>query len=1118
MPRPTRLAARWQALPPGARFAAIALGYVATAEIGVRVATGGSAGGTLAFWAPSGLVLAVLLVAESRNAWLGVLAAAVVGDVAHWLLFDDVSHRTTPLFLAGGVVGWVAAAAGIRFVTDRPWLNRRRGVLALLGIGGVIGPAIGAVVVATGTVLADPEAGWFEAWRAWTLAEGLGVLTVAPLVLAWVAPDPWFRHRWVEGALASAAAGTTAVLVFRFADVPVVYLVLPALVWASLRVGPRGAAGIGAILTLVAAWLTQRGHGPFEAATGAPDALLLLQLYLGVNLGTALLLGAAAAERAAGEATRAERDRMRALLEALQDGLVETDLDGRVLDVNARFLEMVGLGRDEIVGRDGRYPFWPGGSPELVAATAAGLSIDEGARYEIELRRRGGERFPAAVSVSLVRTAGGEPVRMMSIVRDVTDQKRAEQELRASEERYRGVVEVQTDLICRYRPDTTITFVNEALTSFRGLAAEDIVGRRWESMVGERERGRVLAQLEDLGAGRDLVIENRLQDSRGRLRWFQWTVRAVLDAGRPVEYQAVGSDVTERKAAEEALRASEVLNRTVVEALDEGLAVCDDTGRLLRYNDSLLRILGLDAAEVHGAELAHLRLPVVHEDGTLFPPGAHPALVTLRTGQTQHGIVMGVHRPDGTLAWLSVNCYLLSTEGRRGVVASFTDITERKEAETLLVHRSLHDGLTGLPNRILLADRLEHALARTRRIGGQVAVLFCDLDRFKNVNDSFGHDAGDEMLVAVAERFRSIARPGDTVARIGGDEFVVICEGIDGPDAAHAIAKRLHEALEAPIEVNGSLVHVSMSVGINLAGAPADPGALLRDADAAMYLAKERGRGRSEEFSEALRDRAVKRLRVERELRHAIEFGDLVAYYQPIVAIHDRRAVGAEALLRWRHPDRGTLTPVAFLDIAEESGLIVPMGRVVLERACDEIRRRIELGVAATISVNVSATQLAQPDFVRTVSSVLERSGVPPSRLQLEITESVLFEGGSSALKQLFELKSLGLRLGLDDFGTGYSSLTYLKRFPIDFVKIDRGFVAGLDEEGDDAAIVRAIVQLAEALGLAVVAEGVETEAQAEQLRIIGCRFAQGFLFGRPAPALPSGASGRARPSPLGTP
>ncbi|HVW35041.1 MAG TPA: EAL domain-containing protein, partial [Acidimicrobiia bacterium] len=417
------------------------------------------------------------------------------------------------------------------------------------------------------------------------------------------------------------------------------------------------------------------------------------------------------------------------------------------------------------------------------------------------------------------------------------------------------------------------------------------------------------------------------------------------------------------------------------------------------------------------------------------------------------------------------------------------------------VHQATHDALTGLPNRSLVVDRLDQALARSARLGGRVTVLFVDLDRFKVVNDSFGHTVGDGVLLCVSERLRAAVRPADTVGRLAGDEFVVVCEDLSDREALD-VAERLAAAVAQPILLGGRESVLTASIGIAHGEPDARAEDMLRDSDVAMYRAKERGRSRIELFDAEMRRRMLDRLETERSLRTAIANGELRLHYQPIVAVDGWTVVAAEALVRWEHPERGTVHPAGFVPLAEESGLILPLGAWVLGEACRQLAEWRAAGrPELRVTVNLSARQFADPGLIDVVAEALARAGLPPDALWLEITESVLMEEVEATADTLLALKRLGVRLSVDDFGTGYSSLSYLKRFPVDVLKIDRSFIDGLGTDPEDGAIVLAIMSLAHALRLDVVAEGVEHFHQLEALHHLGCTAVQGYLLGRPGPA-----------------
>jgi diguanylate cyclase (GGDEF)-like protein/PAS domain S-box-containing protein len=459
---------------------------------------------------------------------------------------------------------------------------------------------------------------------------------------------------------------------------------------------------------------------------------------------------------------------------------------------------------------------------------------------------------------------------------------------------------------------------------------------------------------------------------------------------------------------------------------------------------------------------------------------------------------------EGRTRWVRDEATVIASHGDSPAYWSgfLVDITDRMALEAQLQHQAFHDPLTGLANRALFADRVEHAVARSRRHPESVAVLFLDLDEFKMVNDGLGHDAGDELLVAVSEVLQQALRSTDTAARLGGDEFAILLEDLPSNDAASEVADRVLEALAQPLQIHGREVVIGASIGIAVADKrAADAREILRNADSAMYAAKRRGKGCHQTYVPAMHAASVRRLEVIAEIRLALERGELSVHYQPTVRLQDGSIAGFEALVRWRHPRHGLVLPGEFIPAAEETGQIIAIGRFVLEEACQQARAWSDLHPgdhAIPISVNVSARQFRDPSLGRTVAAALSGAGLPPSSLILEITESVVMEDSEASLRRLGELKALGVRLAIDDFGTGYSSLSYLRRLPVDMIKIDKSFIDGVAAGGDAFALARVIVRMGQTLNLETVAEGVETPSQAAALRRMGCRHAQGFFFARP--------------------
>ena len=539
--------------------------------------------------------------------------------------------------------------------------------------------------------------------------------------------------------------------------------------------------------------------------------------------------------------------------------------------------------------------------------------------------------------------------------------------------------------------------------------------------------------------------------------------------------------------------------RSLVESAPDAMIVMDLSGRIIEANHQVRAVFGYDPGELVGTVMEQLLPEQARHQAEQYRTRFSKNPRTLLVGEVEE---LNGLRKDGSEFPIEMVVGPIETPDGLVVTATIRDVTERREFERRLAHQASHDDLTGLPNRMLFLDRLTDALAGAPPGDTSVAVCFLDVDHFKYVNDSRGHTVGDELVVEVAGRIAQTARAGDLVARFGGDEFAVLVEGLADRQGAAAYAWRLLGAFDRPFELQGVECYVSASVGIAFGSRGDDAHDLLRDADAAMYHAKQRGRARVELFDETLTSRAMERVEIESSLHHALLADELSLAYQPYVDLEDGTVHGVEALLRWHHPRRGPLPPLAFVPIAEESGLILQIGRWALGEACRQAARW-QQGIAAaerfSVSVNVSNRQLEHDHMIAEVAAVLEETGLPPSTLVLEITESFFIRDLHAAVRRLHALRRLGVRIAIDDFGTGFSSLNSLSRLPVDVVKIDKSFIDGLGTRYD--SVVGAVVDVAGAFDLEVVAEGVERPEQVERLRALGCRVAQGFLLGRPMPA-----------------
>ena len=587
--------------------------------------------------------------------------------------------------------------------------------------------------------------------------------------------------------------------------------------------------------------------------------------------------------------------------------------------------------------------------------------------------------------------------------------------------------------------------------------------------------------------------------------------RMVIDRdreGRPTRAHGTIQDITERRVAEEELHRKSTYLNAILDHLPQAISVFDAQLRLQCWNGRFAEVIGVPPQMLtYNARFEDIyRVPAERGE---FGPGDPDELVEQRRrlAASFEPLLFERTRTDGrTLLIAREPLYIDGRVG--GLVTTYTDISERKRIEAEVRHLAHHDALTGLANRCLLDARLQQAIADARRGRQQLAVLFLDLDRFKNINDSLGHHVGDALLVQVADRLRAEMRETDTVARLGGDEFVIALQGIGGASDVARMTETLLERLSASYIVDGTELHATPSIGISLFPADGlDANTLLRNADAAMYHAKALGRANYQFFTDALNQSTTARLELENRLRRAIGSDEFELWYQPLLDASGTTLNGFEALLRWRSDSETLHLPSTFIPIAEDTGMIVELGRWVLREACIQAKRWSEFGPGRPrISVNLSARQLRDVRFADSVADILAETGLEPSMLELEITESSVMDRPDEAVALLHRLKQLGVGIAIDDFGTGYSSLSYLKMFPLDRLKIDGSFVCDIDNDPNDSAIVSAAVSLAHNLGLPVVAEGVETAAQALHLARLGCDELQGFHFSRPMPALEADA------------
>ena len=772
--------------------------------------------------------------------------------------------------------------------------------------------------------------------------------------------------------------------------------------------------------------------------------------------------------------------------------------DGRYVEANEACSTLFGYRRDEVIGRTTLdLGVWADATQrdQLVQQLNAHGRADN---LEIRLRRNGGDEIDVLYSAQVIEYLG-EPCIVATIF-DVTSRRRAEQERRLSDERFALIFHASPDAIVISRLESGVYVeLNEAWSELSGYSRDELVGHSALELniwADPHQREVMFSQLKANGRIRD--FEFQLRRKSGEIADSSMTAEIIKLRGEQC-LLAIHVNVTERNRSTRRLRESERRFADVVDAAGEYVWEANVEGKYTYVSERIERVLGYSPAEVIGKDAYQFMPPdeilrLEHWFDTRPNPGT-PIRNLEYISITK----------DGRQIWQQVSGVPIfnATGERIGFRGTGLDITERKLAEQRIEELATRDTLTQLPNRRLLNDRLSQGILSAQRSGGLIAALFVDLDRFKTINDSLGHAVGDELLKSVADRLLQLMRKGDTLARIGGDEFVVILEALRVAEDAGAVAQKIITVLSEPYSIEGKVLTTSASVGISVfPGDAADGATLVRNADMAMYFAKERGRRNYQFYSEQMNARAVEKLTMESTLRRAMERSEFELYYHPKFKLADGELVGVEALVRWNHPELGVVGPNRFIPVVEETGLIVPLGAWVLDRACRQSREwTTKFGRDVPMAVNLSVGQL-NPGLARTVSDALAGAGLVPQQLELEVTESMLMKNVDENIDVLKQLSDSGVTIAIDDFGTGYSSLAYLRRFQVDTLKIDQSFVRDVDTNLDDAAIVEAIVALGHSLKLNVVAEGVETEEQKQRLLKLKCDQCQGYLFGEPMPAL----------------
>jgi diguanylate cyclase (GGDEF)-like protein/PAS domain S-box-containing protein len=788
-------------------------------------------------------------------------------------------------------------------------------------------------------------------------------------------------------------------------------------------------------------------------------------------------------------------------------GIYQSTLDGRLITANTTLARMLGYDSvEELLERNLGTDVYadPSQRTHLINRFEP---VGYASELEIEWRRKDGGTIWVQLNAHAITSAQGT-LYFEGFVYDITQRKAAEQKLAAVNAQRKAVLDAATRVaIIATNAAGTVTMFNSGAERLLGYAATDVIGRRAvlelhrdDEIAAHGEK--LASELGETLEGFDVLVRRAVLEGVEEREWTYvrsdgqpitvlLSVTAIRGAdGAITGFLHLANDVTERKAAEEMLRKQ---SAAIASSMD-GIGIVDERQEFTYLNDAFARLFGVtDPQTLLGRPLRELY------DESEIERLQRVILPTVAERGRWRGEANGLRR-DGGLFPQEIS--LTAIEGG-GMVCVIRDITERTYAEEQIKHLAYHDALTGLPNRLLFKDRLTVALSHAQRDRTRLAVLFLDLDRFKVINDSLGHNIGDQLLQAVGTRVATCVRESDTVARLGGDEFTLLLPALSRSDDAAPVAQKILEAVRYPFHLEGREFFITTSIGISLYPEDGlDAETLIKNADTAMYQAKEQGRDNYQLFNAYINAKALQRIAMEHGLRRALSANELAVHYQPIFDLRSGRISGMEALLRWKHPEMGNIPPSTFIPLAEAIGVMIPIGAWALRQACIQAKAWHDAGFRnLALAVNLSVTQLQAPDLLLRVKEVLEETGLPPRLLELEITESSAMQQPEQSIRTLYDLKKLGIRISLDDFGTGHSSLAYLKRFPIDTLKIDQSFVRDITSDPDTAAIVTAIIAMAHSLRLKVIAEGVEFTEQANFLKRYACDQMQGYLIRPPVPA-----------------
>ncbi len=1017
----------------------LATAYYLAARLGLSLAF--EQANTSPVWPPTGIAVAAVLYFGLR-AWPGIFAGAFLANLS-----TGVSGSVALEIAAGNSLEAIVAGFLILRLVDRFPFSRVAQVVKFVAVV-MFATTISASIGITSLALAGAvgEASFWPLWSTWWLGDAVGALVVTPLLLTWVElPRPtWSPQRSAEiiGLILVSFACATLVfsewLFIGATHYPLAFIFLPLLIWTAIRFKRHGATLFVVALSVIAILGTLQDLGPF-VRDSANESLLLLQGFMGTLTVTSLILVASIEERLRADARAQE---------------AHQQLERRVQERTEALREANTALEAEIDEHEQ--------SAEALRSllSATGLSTDE--------------EFFRGCTKDLARIYRAK-FALVGVFAD--DTRRS----------------IRTLAVW-----TGDSFADNFVYDLEGTPCQDVLNLDIELVPRDAARhypdDDLLVQM-----GVDSYFGAPLISPSNTLMGLL----AVMDTG-PMSPQSwikpvlgifanrIALELERKTAADELTLAAGVFNDS-----SEAIMITDRDTRILRVNPAFSRITGYSAADVIGKTPRLLRSG---QHNAQFYQALWDSL--LRDGVWQ-GEVWD-RRRDGEVfpVWQTITAVRGNSGNVLQYISVFSDITEKKLSEERIFHLAHYDVLTGLPNRVSFHDQFEHALLHAQRHGEQIALLFLDLDQFKLINDASGHPAGDELLKQVAVRLKELIRKEDTVARLGGDEFTVLLSELHSSGDAATVAEKILHEIARPFRLDYTEVVMSASIGIStFPNDGSDAATLLKNADTAMYRAKEKGRNNFQFYTIEMNTRALERLNLESAMRRALKHDEFLLHYQPQVSVSTGRITGCEALVRWQHPDEGLIAPGVFIPVAEDSGLIVALGEWVMNTACRQhVQWRQEGLQPLRVSVNLSGRQFMRHDLVQMVRRTLDSTGIDPQFLELELTESMIMEHVKETIETLHALRDMGVRLSVDDFGTGYSSMAYLKRFPINKLKIDRSFIRDLATDADDAAIVSATIAMGHNLNLTVNAEGVESEEQLAFLKQHGCDEIQGYYFCRPVP------------------